>query len=213
MQDFYNYKQTTDNNRVFLVVDEIQNLIRNDTDAIITILSQGRDKGIGLIMSTQSFKTIPAKYRSMFLQSGLSIYFQPEITAVEIIAKNIHADSAEKNVAEVLKKLHVGEFLAYGSLENSNGQVESDCLVFVSPVALKSDNQHNTPQFNEETTKIIPDKLFSFSLKFPTIISNPVNTNGTPNLANVPTAAAPSAFNYSTTSSPDGISSGSTITL
>ena len=213
LQDFYNYKQTTDNSRVFLVVDEIQNLIRNDTNAIITILSQGRDKGIGLIMSTQSFKTIPAKYRSMFLQSGLSIYFQPEITAVEIIAKNIHADSAEKNVAEVLKKLHVGEFLAYGSLENSNGQVESDCLVFVSPVALKSDNQYNTPQLNEETTKEIPNTLISFSLKFPNIISNPVNTNGTPNLANGPTAAYPSAFNYSTTSSPDGISSGSTITL
>ena len=211
LQDFYNYKQTTDNSRIFLVVDEIQNLIRNDTDAIITILSQGRDKGIGLIMSTQSFKTIPTKYRSMFLQSGMSIYFQPEITAVEIIAKNIHADSAEKNVAEVLKKLHVGEFLAYGSMENSNGQVESDCLVFVSPVALKSDNQHNTPQLNEETTEKIPDTLFSFSLKYPTI-PNTVNTNGTPNLANGPTAA-PSAFNYSTTSSPDGISSGSTITL
>lgn len=211
LQDFYNYKQTTDNNRVFLVVDEIQNLIRNDTDAIITILSQGRDKGIGLIMSTQSFKTIPTKYRSMFLQSGMSIYFQPEITAVDIIAKNIHADSSEKKVAEVLKKLKVGEFLAYGSLENSNGQVESDCLVFVSPVALKSDNQHNTPQLNEETTEKISDKLFSFSLKYPAT-SNTVNTNGTPNLANVPTAA-PSAFNYSTTSSPDGISSGSTITL
>ncbi|HQM02003.1 MAG TPA: hypothetical protein PLH98_15845 [Ruminococcus flavefaciens] len=212
LQDFYNYKQTTDNSRVFLVVDEIQNLIRNDTNAIITILSQGRDKGIGLIMSTQSFKTIPAKYRSMFLQSGMSIYFQPEITAVDIIAKNIHADSAEKNVAEVLKKLHVGEFLAYGSMENIDGHVESDCLVFVSPVALKSDNQHNTPQLNEETTKEIPNTLISFSLKFPNIISNPVNTNGTPNLANGPTAA-PSAFNYSTTSSPDGISSGSTITL
>ena len=97
-------------------------------------------------------------------------------------------------------------------MENIDGHVESDCLVFVSPVALKSDNQHNTPQLNEETTKEIPNTLISFSLKFPNFISNPVNTNGTPNLANGPTAA-PSAFNYSTTSSPDGISSGSTITL
>ena len=142
----------------------------------------------------------------------MSIYFQPEITAVDIIAKNIHADSSEKKVAEVLKKLNVGEFLAYGSLENSNGQVESDCLVFISPVALKSDNQHNTPQLNEETTEKIPDTLFSFSLKYPTT-PNTANANGTPNLANGPTAAVPSAFNYSTTSSPDGISSGSTITL
>lgn len=213
LQDFYNYKQTTNNHRVFLVVDEIQNLIRNDTNAIITILSQGRDKGIGLIMSTQSFKTIPAKYRSMFLQSGMSIYFQPEITAVDTIAKNIHADSAEKNVAEVLKKLHVGEFLAYGSMENSDGQVDSDCLVFVSPVALKPDNQHNTPQLSEETTKEIPNTLISFSLKFPTIISNPVNANGTPNLMNGPTPMHQDTFNNSTTSSPDSIPPESTVSL
>lgn len=87
LQDFYNYKQTTDNSRIFLVVDEIQNLIRNDTDAIITILSQGRDKGIGLIMSTQSFKTIPAKYRSMFLQSGMSIFFSQRSQLLILLQK------------------------------------------------------------------------------------------------------------------------------
>lgn len=54
-------------------------------------------------------------------------------------------------------------------MENSDGQVESDCLVFVSPVALKPGNHHNTQKLNEETTERNPDTLFSFSLQYPNI--------------------------------------------
>lgn len=132
LQDLYDYKQKFDKSRLFLVVDEIQNLINNKSSSIITILSQGRDKGIGLIMSTQSFKTIPTKYRSMFLQSGLNVFFQPEIVAIEMISKLIYADSTIDRVAELMKRLEKGESVVYGSFENENGDIESDKIIYVS---------------------------------------------------------------------------------
>ena len=140
LQDLYGFKEKTNLKRLFIVVDEIQNMIRNNSSSIISILSQGRDKELGLIMSTQSFKTIPGKYQSMFLQSGLNVFFQPEITAIEMISKLIKADLTADRVSITLKKLGVGESLAYGSFEDQQGRIVSDSLMYISSkrIELKS---------------------------------------------------------------------------
>lgn len=172
LQDYYSYKQSSDRSRVFIVVDEIQNLINNDTSAIITILSQGRDKGMGLIMSTQSFKTIPQKYRSMFLQSGLNIYFQPEITAVDMITKLIKSDSTAENVSNLLRKLDIGEFIAYGSIENSEGKIESDRIVFVSPKPAQTTKKPDSPQYNEHPSEQTHFTDLRINVKIPPLFSS-----------------------------------------
>lgn len=132
LRDMYDYRQSSANHTLFAVVDEIQNLVRKDSNAIIQILSQGREKKIGLILSTQSFKTIPAKFRSMFLQTSVSVFFQPELTSTDMITKLIRSDNSIKKVSSILKKLGQGEFLIYGMMENPQGVISSDSLIYAS---------------------------------------------------------------------------------
>lgn len=132
LRDMYDYRQSSANHTLFAVVDEIQNLVRKDSNAIIQILSQGREKKIGLILSTQSFKTIPAKFRSMFLQTSVSVFFQPELTSTDMITKLIRSDNSIEKVSSILKKLGQGEFLIYGMMENPQGVISSDSLIYAS---------------------------------------------------------------------------------
>lgn len=132
LKDMYDYRQNSDNHILFAVIDEIQNLVRKDSNAIIQILSQGREKKVGLILSTQSFKTIPAKFRSMFLQTSVSVFFQPELTSTDMIAKLIHSDNSIEKVSSILKKLGQGEFLVYGMMETQNSIISSDSLIYAS---------------------------------------------------------------------------------
>lgn len=44
LRDMYDYRQGSENHTLFTVVDEIQNLVRKDSNAIIQILSQGCEK-------------------------------------------------------------------------------------------------------------------------------------------------------------------------
>ena len=130
LRDMYDYRQSSANHTLFAVVDEIQNLVRKDSNAIIQILSQGREKKIGLILSTQSFKTIPAKFRSMFLQTSVSVFFQPELTSTDMITKLIRSDNSIEKISSILKKLGQGEFLVYGMLETPQGVISSDSLIY-----------------------------------------------------------------------------------
>lgn len=132
LRDMYDYRQSSANHTLFAVVDEIQNLVRKDSNAIIQILSQGREKKIGLILSTQSFKTIPAKFRSMFLQTSVSVFFQPELTSTDMITKLIRSDNSIEKVSSILKKLGQGEFLIYGMMETPKGVISSDSLIYAS---------------------------------------------------------------------------------
>ena len=132
LRDMYDYRQSSANHTLFAVVDEIQNLVRKDSNAIIQILSQGREKKIGLILSTQSFKTIPAKFRSMFLQTSVSVFFQPELTSTDMITKLIRSDNSIEKVSSILKKLGQGESLIYGMMENPQGVISSDSLIYAS---------------------------------------------------------------------------------
>lgn len=132
LRDMYDYRQSSANHILFAVVDEIQNLVRKDSNAIIQILSQGREKKIGLILSTQSFKTIPAKFRSMFLQTSVSVFFQPELTSTDMITKLIRSDNSIEKVSSILKKLGQGEFLVYGMMETPQGVISSDSLIYAS---------------------------------------------------------------------------------
>ncbi len=132
LRDMYDYRQSSENHMLFAVVDEIQNLVRKDSNAIIQILSQGREKKVGLIISTQSFKTIPAKFRSMFLQTSVSIFFQPELTSTDMIARLIRSDNSIEKVSSILKKLGKGEFLVYGMIEMPNEIIVSDSLIYAS---------------------------------------------------------------------------------
>ena len=129
LNDLYQYMETTNDN-VFVVIDEIQNMVRSDTSAVIKVLSQGREKGMALISATQSFLSIPRKYKSMFLQSGVSVFFQPEITAVESIAKSICGEKNALEVSDALKKLNIAECLAYGFFENQQHEMEPDTLLY-----------------------------------------------------------------------------------
>lgn len=132
LNDLYDFQKYNNSGSYFVVIDEIQNLVNMDSNAIIQILSQGRDKNIGLILSTQSFKTIPSKYRSMFLQSSLAVFFQSEINYVEQISKLIHSDNSVEKVASLLKKIDKGHFLVYGMLEDKSGTILSDRLIYAS---------------------------------------------------------------------------------
>ena len=167
LNDLFEYKQNYSNDRMFIVIDEIQNLIKSDKSAIIQILSQGREAGIGLIMSTQSFKIIPNRYKSMFLQSGLNIFFQPELTAVEGIAKLIHSDLPADVISSTLKDLDIGKFLIYGSVEDKSGILIPDCVLYAG-------SEPGTQKADIEATYAvqIKEKTNSTDLSF-TIIENP----------------------------------------
>ena len=118
------------NKRTFVVIDEIQNMIQSDASAVIKVLSQGREKGLAMITATQSFLSIPKKFKSMFLQSGVNVFFQPEITAADLIAKQICAGNNWQQVSSALKKLEIAECLVYGSMENHQHQMEPDTLLY-----------------------------------------------------------------------------------
>lgn len=132
LNDLYSFKENNSSEKVFIVVDEIQNMVKSETSAVIKICSQGREKNLGLIAATQSFMSIPRKYKSMFLQSGLSIFFQPEITAVETISKLIHSSCSASQVEILLKKLKIAECLAYGSFENNINEIETDQIIYIN---------------------------------------------------------------------------------
>lgn len=167
LKDLFEYKQSIRGERLFVVIDEIQNLRGTEKSAIIKTLSQGREAGIGLIMSTQSFKTIPTKYKSMFLQAGLNIFFQPELTAVEGIAKLIHSDLSTDAISNTLKDLNKGEFLIYGSVEDKTETVVSDCVIYARSAPAKQKSECKNALKVKTSKKIQPTDL-SF-----TILENP----------------------------------------
>ena len=167
LKDMYDYRQSSDAHTLFAVVDEIQNLVKKDSNAIIQILSQGREKKIGLILSTQSFKTIPSKFRSMFLQTSVSVFFQPELTSIDMITKLIRSDNSLGKVSSILKKLGKGEFLVYGMIETSKGVISSDSLIYAtanpsSIVELEPVESQITFQSNNYSTNITD---ISFTVK------------------------------------------------
>lgn len=68
----------------------------------------------------------------MFLQTSVSIFFQPELTSTDMITKLIRSDNSIEKVSSILKKLKQGEFLVYGMIETPNGTISSDSLIYAS---------------------------------------------------------------------------------
>lgn len=169
LNDLYGYMEKFRSNKVFIVVDEIQNMVKSDTSAVIKILSQGREKNMAMIAATQSFQSVPRKYKSMFLQSGLSVFFQPEVTAVELLAGLIHSSCHISQVSDLLKKLKIAECLVYGSFENANHEIETDKIIycntdknFIDP----SDNKIPTNHTDIPEDIVIPNTSVDFNIKF-----------------------------------------------
>ena len=66
---------------------------------------------MAVIFSTQSFKTIPSKFRSIFLQTSVSVFFQPELTSIDMIIKLICQIIQLQKYLPFLKSLEKVNFL------------------------------------------------------------------------------------------------------
>lgn len=168
LNDLYSYMENSGSKRIFVVIDEIQNMIQSDASAVIKVLSQGREKGLAMITATQSFLSIPKKFKSMFLQSGVNVFFQPEITAADLIAKQICAGNNWQQVSSALKKLEIAECLVYGSMENHQHQMEPDTLLYCNcNLEQKSyDPNHSSDDENSVIPAVISENEPMINLAF-----------------------------------------------
>ncbi len=80
------------------------------------ILSEGRKFSLNLILATQGLGLKKqAAMSQKIMQSGLVLFFQPDMSQVRAQAKLIDMESAQE-WATVLQRLKPGEFVALGSL-------------------------------------------------------------------------------------------------
>lgn len=101
---------------LFIVLDECQNFISGERCMVNQILSEGRKFSLNLILATQGLGLKKqAAMSQKIMQSGLVLFFQPDMSQVHAQAKLIDMGSAQE-WATVLQRLKPGEFVALGSL-------------------------------------------------------------------------------------------------
>lgn len=101
--------------KLFIFIDECQNLSSGKNSVLAQMLSEGRKFNISLILATQLFKegSMSAVQQRM-TQCGLMLYFKPIANQVKATARLIDS-SMESQWSNCLRQLGIGEFVAVGS--------------------------------------------------------------------------------------------------
>ena len=101
-------------NKVFLFVDECQNMISSAKGALAHLISEGRKLGINLILATQMILNGSSNaVQQRISQCGTILYFKPASNRIKQTAKLISPGTDIKWGLR-LKRLKVGEFVATG---------------------------------------------------------------------------------------------------
>lgn len=130
-------------NELFLFVDEFQNLPCGKSCALGQILAEGRKFGVHLILATQQMESgAKSVVHQRLLQSGLILFFQPNVGQTSFIARLINPLGADE-WSRVLRSLGKGEFVALGDLTVEGSSVRTP---------LKVGNYENKKAVSEEKT-------------------------------------------------------------
>lgn len=110
--------------KLYLCIDEVQNLHIGTQSTIAQILSEGRKFNTNLLLITQSLTMcFNCSEQKRLLQSGLQIYFRPPGNECRTIAKLLDPDDA-RNWERILRGLQIGEFIGNGPLMVNRIQLE-----------------------------------------------------------------------------------------
>lgn len=109
--------------KLFLFIDECQNMDSSSNGPLALMISEGRRMGINLILATQMIlQGTTNSVQQRISQCGLILYFKPAANRVGLTARMINA-SNEMQWSRVLGELQVGEFIASGCLMLANRRI------------------------------------------------------------------------------------------
>lgn len=106
---------------ITLFVDECQNHDFSPNSAMYTLLNEGRKHNIAVVLATQSFSMAGKKTMAVILQAATLLFFLPRPDERKAIAEVIDSKEASKWYYN-LSKLKVGEFVACGRFQTSDGK-------------------------------------------------------------------------------------------
>ena len=102
-------------NKLFVFVDECQNLASGKNSVLAQMLSEGRKFNISLMLATQLISEgSMSVVQHRMTQCGLMLYFRPAGDKVNATARLIDSNN-ERDWSKCLRQLGVGEFIAVGS--------------------------------------------------------------------------------------------------
>ena len=115
--------------KLYICVDEFQNLSLGNQSTIARFLSEGRKFNTNLLLITQSLSMcFDSSEQKRLLQSGLQIYFRPPGNESRTIARLLDPDSAN-NWERLLRGLKIGEFIGSGSLLVNKTRLEKPLII------------------------------------------------------------------------------------
>lgn len=116
-------------NDLFLFTDEFQNIPCGKNCALGQILAEGRKFGVHLILATQQMESgSKSVVHQRLLQSGLILFFQPNVGQTSFIARLINPLGVDE-WSQVLRSLRKGEFVALGDLTVEGSPVRTPLKV------------------------------------------------------------------------------------
>lgn len=102
-------------NKLFIFIDEVQNLSSGKNSVLAQMLSEGRKFNISLLLATQLIaEGSMSVVEQRMTQSGLMLYFKPAANKVNATARLIDSNMVN-DWGRCLRQLGVGEFIAVGS--------------------------------------------------------------------------------------------------
>lgn len=82
-----------------IIVDEVQNLAEND---LVTLLTEGRKFGVGLITANQYWEQLPRVLRKALLASGTHVFFRMSHADAAVLAAELSTRSRQRYVGELV---------------------------------------------------------------------------------------------------------------
>lgn len=137
--------------KIFIFIDECQNMPSGKENALAQILSEGRKLGVNLILATQMILDgNSSAVQQRITQCGLMLYFRPAANRISMTARMIDS-RLESDWSRCLRQLNVGEFIAVG--EFMVGDKPKSGAIKVSAVEQKEPQQKSADEENLESSR------------------------------------------------------------
>lgn len=102
--------------RLFIFIDECQNLPAGEKNVLPKIITEGRQHGLNVILATQQLlPKSKSKVQQVIGQCDLKLFFQPDASQAKEVASKLDLCRTNEWIL-VLRNLKRGEFVAQGNL-------------------------------------------------------------------------------------------------